>query len=94
MIIRKELLKEHSKEQANRIAEYACVSKKNFSELIDCFLDTEYRVAQRAAWSVGLAARKKPAWMAPHIKTLVAQLLRTDVHNAVTFGSKIVMQLY
>jgi hypothetical protein len=83
MIIRDEILREHSKENALRIANYACLSKKNFKELIKCFLDKEYRVAQRAAWSVSWAARQRPEMIEPYVKELVAQLERKDVHNAV-----------
>lgn len=83
MNIREELLKGHSKEQALKIAAYACSSKANFKELMQCFLENEYRVAQRAAWSVSWAARRKPVMITPYIKDLVAQLSRKDVHNAV-----------
>ena len=78
MIIRDEILKEHSKENALRIATYACSSKKNFKELMKCFLDKEYRIAQRAAWSVSWAARKKPEMIQPYIKVLVEQLQRKE----------------
>lgn len=87
MIIREEILKEHSKENALRIATYACQSEKNFKELMLCFSDKEYRVAQRAAWSVSWAAGKKPEMIIPYIKELVAQLQRKDVHNAVIRNS-------
>jgi len=89
MNIREELLKQkiHFKEDALRITAYACASPKHFTDLMDCFLSNEYRVAQRAAWSVSWAARSKPALITPYIKQLVAQLSRTDVHNAVIRNS-------
>ncbi len=37
MNIRAELLKEHSKEHANKISDYACMSKENFEGLIHVF---------------------------------------------------------
>jgi hypothetical protein len=83
MTIKEEILKEHSRENALRIASYACQSKKKFKELMSCFSDKEYRVAQRAAWSVSWAAKKKPEMIIPYIKELVAQFQRKDVHNAV-----------
>lgn len=83
MIIRDELVLEHSKTQAMKIASYACLSKKNFKELMQCFLDVDNRIAQRAAWSVSWAARKKPEMITPFIKILVAQLNRKDVHPAI-----------
>jgi hypothetical protein len=81
--IREEIIKEHSKEQALRIAEYACVSAKNFRELMRCYLDEDYRLSQRAAWSVSWAAKKKPAMVKPHLETIVAQLQKKNVHDAV-----------
>lgn len=44
-----ELLKEHSRTQALRIAAYANSSKNHFKELMQCFLGKESRIAQRAA---------------------------------------------
>ncbi len=83
MIIREAILEEHSKVNALRIAQYACSSSKRFKELMDCYLDPEYRVAQRASWSVSWAARTKPAMIQPYIGVLVAALQKTEVHPAV-----------
>ena len=92
MNLREEILKEHSKTHALAIADYACQSKKNFKELMECFLDDEYRLAQRAAWSVNWAAKKKPEMVYPHIKDLVAALNKKNVHNAVIRNSVRVLQ--
>ncbi len=94
MDIRTELLKEkiHSKVHATEITNYACSSKKNFKELMRCFLSNEYRLAQRAAWSVSWAARQKPEMIYPYIKELVGQLQRTDVHNAVIRNTVRILQ--
>jgi hypothetical protein len=85
MNIHKELLKEkkHSKEQALKISAFACSSPERFEELMRCFLSNEYRLAQRAAWSVSWAAQNDPQLIKPYIKDLVAQLSRKDVHHAV-----------
>lgn len=83
MNIREEILKEHSRTQALKIASYACADKKYFRELMKCFLSGEYRLAQRAAWSVSWAARKKPELVTPYIKDLVAVLEKKEVHQAV-----------
>lgn len=84
MNIREEITREHSKEQAVRIATYACSSKKNFKELMACFMADEYRLAQRAAWSVSWAARMNPGMVEPYIGDIVLQLKRPDVHASVT----------
>lgn len=59
---------------------------------MQCFLCNEYRIAQRAAWSVSWAAQKNPALIQPYIKDLIAQLPRKDVHNAVIRNSVRVLQ--
>jgi hypothetical protein len=92
VILRDEILKEHSKAHALKIANYACESKKNFKELMKCFLDDEYRLAQRAAWSVKWAAKKKPEMVWPHIKDLISVLHKKNVHDAVVRNSIRVLQ--
>jgi hypothetical protein len=92
VVLREEILKEHSKSHALKIAGYACESKKNFKELMQCFLDDEYRLAQRAAWSVSWAAQKQPQMIFPHIKDLVSVLHRKNVHHAVIRNAVRVLQ--
>ncbi len=94
MNIREALLEDttQNKTKALAVAEYAAGSAKRFKELMQCFLSNDYRLAQRAAWSVSWAARKQPAMVVPHIPTLVAQLLRSDVHPAVIRNSIRVLQ--
>lgn len=94
MIIKDELLKSktQNKEDALRIAAYACESKKNFKELMQCFLANDYRLAQRAAWSVSWAANKKPEMIIAYTSKLVEQLLRNDVHPAVVRNSIRIIQ--
>jgi hypothetical protein len=94
MNICEELLKEknHSKTQAFKISEFACSSPKHFAALMKCFLSNEYRLAQRAAWSVSWVAKKNPELIVPYIKDLVDQLPRKDVHNAVIRNSIRILQ--
>ena len=94
MNIREELLieKTHTKERALLITNYACSSRKTFKELMYCFLSDEYRLAQRAAWSVSWAAQKQPELITPYIKDLIAQLPRKDVHDAVIRNSVRILQ--
>src|SRR5947207_3320805 len=94
MNIKEELLDDetYNKKRILEVSEYACASAKNFKALMQCFLANDYRLAQRAAWSVSWAARKKPEMIRPHIKSLVAQLNRTDVHDAVIRNSVRVLE--
>lgn len=92
MNIREEILKEHSKEHALRIAQYACASKQNFKQLMLCFTEDHYRLSQRAAWSVSWAARMKPEMIKPYIGLLVQQLQNKQAHPAVTRNAVRILQ--
>ena len=94
MNIREELLKYQiqSKEQVLRIAEFAASSEENFMELMDCFLSKNVKLAQRAAWSVSWAAIKNPEIVRPYVGSLVNQLTKTDIHNAVIRNSIRILQ--
>lgn len=83
MNIREAILAEHSREQALRIATYAIQNKKQFKELMRCYMDADYRLSQRAAWSVSWAARKKPEMIQPYIGELVKRLQDDTAHPAV-----------
>ncbi|MEM6522185.1 MAG: hypothetical protein AAGF85_00155 [Bacteroidota bacterium] len=82
MNIKNELLKEHSKQQAEKIANYIGNDPLRFTKLIDCLLDHEYRVSQRAAMALSHTVDRNPNLLSPHLDRLV-QNLRNNVHVAV-----------
>jgi hypothetical protein len=49
MNLRQEILREHSKKQADKIVKWVGASQDRFDELVRLFLNSEYRVVQRAA---------------------------------------------
>jgi hypothetical protein len=93
MNIKQELLKEHSKSNAERIAEYACASKEHFAELIECFLGDEKRVAQVAAYSVNKAVKLKPLLIYPFMKDVVLLLEKKNVHGSITRNAVNILEL-
>ena len=60
MDLEAEILKEHSKRQAVRIASWIGTGKKRFRMLMDLFLKGEYRTTQRSTWIVNLCAEAHP----------------------------------
>lgn len=66
-----------------RVADYACSSEETFKELVHCFLSDDNQLAQRAAYSLGMAVDKNPPLIGPYVGVLVSQLKRKDVHDAV-----------
>lgn len=91
MNIRAEILTEHSKQNALRIAQYIGNDSKKFSELIDCFLGKEYRVTQRAAQVVSNCADKHPELLLPHLDNIISNL-QSPVHIAVKRNTLRVLQ--
>jgi hypothetical protein len=81
-----------TRETALEIAHYACSSRKRFAALMECFLSDEYKLVQRAAWSVGWAGKQQPAMIAPYLAQLVSQLQRKEVHPAVVRNCARILQ--
>ncbi|MTI25180.1 hypothetical protein E1163_09525 [Fulvivirga kasyanovii] len=91
MDIRKELLKEHSKSNANRIARYISNDPTRFDVLMKLFLSNEYRVTQRAAQVVSMCAENHPGLIRPYLKQMILNL-RNDVHDAVKRNTLRILQ--
>lgn len=94
MHIKNELLADpyQSKRKAVEVATYACTSVEAFRQLMHCFESDEYRLAQRAAYSVSIATQKRPELIRPYIGVLVGQLKRSDIHDAVVRNSARILQ--
>jgi hypothetical protein len=83
MDLRKELLKGHNRNQAQKIADYACNSPAKFKSLIDIYLEGPYRITQRASWPIGMCVEKYPVMVKPHLKQLLDFLKHPGTHDAV-----------
>ena len=83
MDFEKALLKEHSRRQAEYISGYVGKDKKKFAALLQFFLCNNYRLAQRAAYSVNLAAEKHPELLNPHLPRILKNLENPTIHDAV-----------
>jgi hypothetical protein len=83
MNLRKTILAEHSKSQANKIIKWVGDDKDRFAELVHLFLNDEYRVVQRAAWPLSYIAIAHPQLVKPYIGKFVKLLSAKDKHPAV-----------
>ncbi|MBS4027409.1 MAG: hypothetical protein KGZ58_02130 [Ignavibacteriales bacterium] len=83
MNLREEILKEHSKRQTRKIADYIGNDKKRFRELMDLFFGNEYRVTQRAAWIVNECNENHPQLVQPYLKEMLEYLSTPDLYAAV-----------
>ncbi len=91
MNLRTELLKEHSKTQAVRIADYIGSDSDKFALLMQLFLSDDYRVTQRASWVVSHCADRYPHLIQPYLSQLIANL-RNNVHVAVRRNTVRILQ--
>lgn len=83
MDIRAELLKEHSRAQADRVAQWIGNDPERLAQLVDLFLHDEYRVVQRAARVVSLIADEHFELIQPHLPALVRRMNEPGVPVAV-----------
>lgn len=83
MNLREEILAEHSKTQTNKIIAWVGSSQKRFDELVNLFLNDEYRVTQRAGWPLSYIASAHPQLVKKHMQVLVETLHKEKIHNAV-----------
>lgn len=77
------LLAEHSRANALRVRDWVGQDPDRVALLMQIFLGNNYRLTQRAAWVVGHWGQKFPHLLGPWLELMVAQLSRTDVHDAV-----------
>ena len=92
MILREEILKEHSKAQCLRIVDWIGDSQKRFNELFHLFLNDEPRVVQRAAWPLSYCAMEHPELIRTNLPALVKNLHKPGIHPAVKRNSVRLLQ--
>jgi hypothetical protein len=80
--LRDDILQEHSKAKAMRIVQRIGDDRAAFDELMQLFLNDEYRVVQRAAWPIGYCLEAHPEWTVDYLPQLLKNL-RHPAHDAV-----------
>lgn len=83
MDLRSEILAEHSRTQSLHIAKWIGARADRFDQLLQLFLQDEYRVVQRSAWVLRLVAEKHPALLTPHLTVIVGRMEAADAPVAV-----------
>ncbi len=83
MNLRETILSEHSKSNCDKIVAWVGNNKKRFNELLDLFLNDEYRVTQRAAWPLSYSAIAHPELMKNNFQKIINNLRRSNLHDAV-----------
>lgn len=83
MDLKKQILKEHSKGNCQRIIKYVGTNKSRFADLIRVYLAGPYRVTQRAAWPISYCVEGHPELVKPHLKKMLNLLKKPGIHVAV-----------
>ena len=83
MDLRQTILAEHSKANCNKIVKWVGNSQKRFAELFNLFLNSEYRVNQRAAWPLSYCVIDHPELISPHLAKLFKNLHKHDIQDFV-----------
>lgn len=83
MHLRNQILKEHSKQNCNKIVEWVGNDVSKFNLLFDLFLNDEYRVTQRAAWPMSYCAVAHPEFMQNNFDQLIKNLQKQNVHDSI-----------
>jgi len=83
MNLRETILAEHSKANCNRIVDWVGQSQKRFDELFSLFLNSEYRITQRAAWPISYCVIDHPSFIEKHFSKLVKNLHKPGIHDSI-----------
>ncbi len=83
MDLRETILREHSKKNCDRIVLWIGNDNKKFNQLINLFLNGEYRVTQRAAWPLSYCAIAHPSFIKKNFEKLINNLAKPDLHNSI-----------
>ncbi len=74
MNLREAVLEEHSKAQADKIAAYIGSDQDRMDELMFLIFNDEYRVVQRATYSLKKVGDKYPHMILPYLETMIPML--------------------
>jgi hypothetical protein len=83
MDLRKTILAEHSKANCNKITNWVGNSQERFDELFNLFLNSEYRINQRAAWPVSYCVIAHPDLIKKHFSKLIKNLRKPGIHDSI-----------
>ena len=74
MDLKKVLLQEHSRTQADKVVAFIDNDPAKFKLLMNLFFDETYRVTQRAAWPMSICVEKNPVLIEPYLARMIKNL--------------------
>ena len=82
MNLRQEILKEYSKANVDKIANYVGADKQRFAELMHLFLNSDYVTTQRSSWILSACAANNPSLVSPFFKDFIEKLHAPNIHDS------------
>lgn len=79
----KELLRDQSKNQKDKIVQYIGSNPMRFAHLVKLFLEGPYRVTQRASWPLSYCVEQHPKLITPYLKKLLDVISSNNPSEAV-----------
>jgi hypothetical protein len=83
MNLHETILATHSKANCNRVIKWVGASQKRFDALFNLFLNSEYRVNQRAAWPLSYCVISHPQFISKHFTKLIRNLHKPGIHDSI-----------
>lgn len=83
MDLKSQLLKVHNKQNCDLIVKWIGTNQSRFEELLSFLLYGDFKIAQRASWPLYYSAMENPSLIRIHLKEILDNLKRTDIHNGV-----------
>lgn len=83
MELRERILQEHSKKNTDLIIGWIGKRKDRFRELMQLFLNDEYKVVQRCAWIIGICGAETPDRIQAYIPPMLAKCRENGIPIAV-----------
>lgn len=83
MDLNEQLLAAASKANCDVIVNWVGNKQNRFDELVTFFLSGEPVLSQRAGWPLSYAGRKHPILVQKHLKKLVKNLQKSNLHDAI-----------
>ncbi len=83
MNVVREILREHSKANTDKIVAFVGNDPGRFKELVLAFLAGPYRVTQRASWPLSNCVEQYPNLVRPHLNAILKAAQTQGMHDAV-----------
>ena len=80
MNLKDQLLMEHSRANCDLIVNWIGNSQEKFDQLLNVFLEDNYKITQRASWPLCTAAIEHPVLIKSHLKKILL-FLKNDTHH-------------